>query len=172
MNILLTHDMKPKLSDFGLFESLRMEEIRVFPDVRGTIGYMDPEYMMSNAKMSSAGDIYSFGIVILQLLSGQRVIELDLDARNQLTRKATDVNMGKRPLMDFQDPRIRGSVMISADCESMLQTAVLCISSARTARPTIDFVSEELDKAWKHTQLQMTAREDKSLLATTPTKSL
>jgi serine/threonine protein kinase len=50
------------------------------------MGYMDPEYM-SNAKLTCASDIYSFGIVALQLLSGQKVIELDLDARDQLIRK-------------------------------------------------------------------------------------
>lgn len=63
-----------------------MEESKVFTDVRGTIGYMDPEYM-SNAKLTCASDVYSFGIVALQILSGQKVIELDLDARDQLTRK-------------------------------------------------------------------------------------
>lgn len=52
---------------------------------------MDPEYM-SNAKLTCASDIYSFGIVILQLLSGQKVIELDLDARDQLTRKVQTHN--------------------------------------------------------------------------------
>jgi len=61
-------------------------ESKVFTDVRGTIGYMDPEYM-SNAKLTCASDVYSFGIVALQILSGQKVIELDLDARDQLTRK-------------------------------------------------------------------------------------
>ena len=82
INILLTEDFEPKLSDFGL----GMEECEVFTDVRGTIGYMDPEYM-TNAKLTCASDIYSFGIVALQLLSGQKVFELDLDASDQLTRK-------------------------------------------------------------------------------------
>lgn len=87
-NILLNHKMDPKLSDFGLARMLGMEESKVFTDVRGTIGYMDPEYM-SNAKLTSASDVYSFGIVTLQLLSGQRVVELDLDARDQLTTKVS-----------------------------------------------------------------------------------
>ena len=85
-NILLTENLEPKLSDFGLAKMLGMEESKVFTDVRGTIGYMDPEYM-SNAKLTCASDIYSFGVVALQLLSGQKVIELDLDARDQLIRK-------------------------------------------------------------------------------------
>ncbi|XP_074324420.1 putative receptor-like protein kinase At1g11050 [Apium graveolens] len=90
-NILLTENLEPKLSDFGLAKMLGMEESKVFTDVRGTIGYMDPEYM-SNAKLTCASDIYSFGIVALQLLSGQKVIELDLDARDQLTRKVVYFN--------------------------------------------------------------------------------
>ncbi|CAL2269694.1 unnamed protein product [Prunus armeniaca] len=85
-NILLTENLDPKLSDFGLAKMLGMEESKVFTDVRGTIGYMDPEYM-TNAKLTCASDVYSFGIVSLQLLSGQKVFELDLDARDQLTRK-------------------------------------------------------------------------------------
>ncbi|KAG8380381.1 hypothetical protein BUALT_Bualt06G0009500 [Buddleja alternifolia] len=152
-NILLTHNMDPKLSDFGLAKMLGMEESKVFTDVRGTIGYMDPEYM-SNAKLTCASDIYSFGIVTLQLLSGQRVIELDLDARDQLTRKAKDVNMGKRPLTDFQDPRMQGNV-ITVDFESILQIAVLCVANSSTGRPTIDLVYDELEKAWKNTQFEM-----------------
>jgi serine/threonine protein kinase len=87
-NILLTENLEPKLSDFGLAKMLGMEESKVFTDVRGTMGYMDPEYM-SNAKLTCASDIYSFGIVTLQLLSGQKVIELDLDSRDQLTRKVS-----------------------------------------------------------------------------------
>ena len=44
------------------------------------------EYAM-HGYLTDEADIYSFGIVILQLLSGQNVIELNLDARDQLTRK-------------------------------------------------------------------------------------
>ncbi|XP_022871148.1 putative serine/threonine-protein kinase [Olea europaea var. sylvestris] len=168
-NILLTANFDPKLSDFGLARMLGMDETKVFTDVRGTIGYMDPEYM-SNAKLTCASDIYSFGIVILQLLSGQRVIELDLEARDQLTRKAKDVNMGKRPLTDFQDPRMKGSVN-TVDFESILQIAVLCVASSSRGRPTIDLVFEELDKAWRNTEAEMKAKEKRSS-ATTQSKSL
>lgn len=148
-NILLTESMEPKLSDFGLARVLGMEESKVFTDVRGTIGYMDPEYM-SNAKLTCASDIYSFGIVALQVLSGQKVIELDLDARDQLTRKAKDVSMGKRPLKDIEDPRLQGNLN-SVDFESILQIAVLCVAKSSDGRPSIDIVFEELDKAWKNT---------------------
>jgi serine/threonine protein kinase len=81
--------MVPKLADFGLAKILEMEETKVFTDVRGTIGYMDPEYI-THSKLTCASDIYSFGVVTLQLLSGRKVIELDIVARDSLTKK---VNM-------------------------------------------------------------------------------
>ncbi|XP_058003610.1 probable serine/threonine-protein kinase PBL28 [Hevea brasiliensis] len=160
-NILLTESLDPKLSDFGLAKMLGMEESKVFTDVRGTIGYMDPEYM-SNAKLTCASDIYSFGIVILQLLSGQKVIELDLDARDQLTRKARDVSLGKRPVTDFEDPRLDGKVN-RADFEALLQIAVLCVAKSSKGRPTIDVLFEEMEKAWKNTVIYMSARQETSI---------
>ncbi|XP_073019038.1 wall-associated receptor kinase-like 21 [Primulina eburnea] len=168
-NILLTQKMEAKLSDFGLARIIGMEESKVFTDVRGTIGYMDPEYM-SNAKLTCASDIYSFGIVMLQLLSGQRVIELDLNARDQLIRKAKDVNMMRRPLTDFQDPRMYVDVN-TIDFESILQIAVLCVASSGSGRPTISVVCDELDKAYKNTIAEMEAREDRKLLEATASKS-
>ncbi|XVE62652.1 hypothetical protein DITRI_Ditri06bG0136100 [Diplodiscus trichospermus] len=157
-NILLTEELEPKLSDFGLAKMLGMEESKVFTDVRGTIGYLDPEYM-SNASLTSASDIYSFGIVALQLLSGQKVIELDLDASEQLTRKAKDVSMGKRPLTDFEDPRLQGKLN-RTDFEAILQIAVLCVAKSSRGRPPIDVVFDEMDKAWKNTVSNMKMRKD------------
>ncbi|KAK4356728.1 hypothetical protein RND71_025699 [Anisodus tanguticus] len=162
-NILLTEELQSKLSDFGLAKMLGMEESKVFTDVRGTIGYMDPEYM-SNAKLTCASDIYSFGIVALQVLSGQKVIELDLDARDQLTRKAKDVSMRKRPLQDLEDPRLKGEVN-SVDFESILQIAVLCVAKSSKGRPTIDIVFEEMDKVWKNTLSDKKAVEQSALAA-------
>ncbi|KAG9446036.1 hypothetical protein H6P81_012164 [Aristolochia fimbriata] len=152
-NILLTETMEAKLSDFGLARMIGMEESKVFTDVRGTIGYMDPEYM-SNAKLTCASDVYSFGIVSLQILSGRRVIELDIDARDSLTRRAKDVATGKRPPSDFEDPRLNGKFVLE-DFESILKVAVLCVSKSSKGRPPIEEVFEEMDKAWKNTAATM-----------------
>ncbi|KAK8498385.1 hypothetical protein V6N12_011428 [Hibiscus sabdariffa] len=164
-NILLTENLEPKLSDFGLAKMLGMEESKVFTDVRGTIGYMDPEYM-TNAKLTCASDIYSFGIVALQILSGQ-VIDLDLDASEQLTRKATDVCMGQRPLTDFEDPRLHGDLN-RKDFESILHVAVLCVAKSSRGRPPIDVVFEELEKAWKNTKAEMKMRKESGTPAMRP----
>ncbi|KAM0935836.1 putative protein kinase RLK-Pelle-URK-2 family [Dioscorea sansibarensis] len=146
-NILLTEDMEPKLSDFGLAKLIGMEESKVFTDVRGTIGYMDPEYMTS-AQITCASDIYSFGIVTLQVLSGRKVIELDINARDRLTKKAKDVVMGKRPLEDFIDPRLNGELNVK-DFESILRIAVLSVASSSKGRPTVKDVFDEMNKAFE-----------------------
>lgn len=55
-NILLTENNVPRLADFGLAKMLQMEETKVFTDVRGTIGYMDPEYI-THSKLTCASDV-------------------------------------------------------------------------------------------------------------------
>lgn len=76
-NILLCASFEAKLSDFGLSKIISIGHSYASSEVRGTFGYVDPEYQ-KNRHVDSYGDVYSFGIVLLQLLSGQRVINLDL----------------------------------------------------------------------------------------------
>ncbi|RWR79932.1 putative receptor-like protein kinase [Cinnamomum micranthum f. kanehirae] len=148
-NILLTENLEPKLSDFGLAKMLGMEESKVFTEVKGTTGYMDPEYVR-NSKLTCASDVYSFGIVTLQILSGKGITELDLDARNHLTEEAKDVILGKLPLSHFGDPRLNGNLN-DADFYSILNVAVLCIADSSKWRPTMHLIFEELDKVWQNT---------------------
>lgn len=68
--------------------------------------------------------------------------------------QARDVNMGKRPIKDFEDPRLNGNIN-RADFESILKIAVLCVAKSSKGRPTIDVVYEEIDKAWKNTMVEM-----------------
>ncbi|KAM3212077.1 hypothetical protein ACQJBY_065267 [Aegilops geniculata] len=103
-NNLLTENMEPKLSDFGLAKTLQMEETKVFTDVGGTIGYMDPEYI-THSKLTCASDIYSFGMVVLQLLSGRKVIQLDTVPRDSLAKKAKDATpLGLSPEAELAPP--------------------------------------------------------------------
>lgn len=61
----------------------------VSSEVRGTFGYVDPEYR-KNHRVNASGDVYSFGIVLLQVLSGRRVINLNSNtpmSLNKMVRK-------------------------------------------------------------------------------------
>ncbi|KAF5948187.1 hypothetical protein HYC85_014144 [Camellia sinensis] len=82
---------------------------------------------MFDDKLTCSSDIFSFGIVLLQPLSGLYLFDdLNLHARGTLIRKAKDVSMGKCPISDFEDPRLNGNVN-SVDFEFILQIGVLCV---------------------------------------------
>ena len=68
--------------------------------------------------------------------------------------QAKDVQMKKRPLDDFMDPRLKGEVNLR-DFVSILGIAVLCVASSSRGRPTIKEVFDEMDRAWKNTIANM-----------------
>lgn len=76
-NILLGDNFEAKLSDFGLSKVMDLGQSYVSSEVRGTFGYVDPEYQR-NHHVNPSGDVYSLGIVLLQILSGKRVINLNV----------------------------------------------------------------------------------------------
>lgn len=62
--------------------------------------------------------------------------------------------MGKRPLSDFEDPRLNGDLN-RVDFQCILHVAVFCVAKSGKDRPTIDTVFEEMEKAWHNTVTDM-----------------
>ncbi|CAI0386040.1 unnamed protein product, partial [Linum tenue] len=85
-NILLDSNFQAKLSDFGLSKVMNLGQSFVSSEVRGTFGYVDPEYQR-NHHVNAKGDVYSFGIVLMQILSGQKVINMNHNTHMQLNKK-------------------------------------------------------------------------------------
>lgn len=74
-NILLDENFNPKLSDFGLAKlGPTGDKSHVSTRVMGTYGYCAPEYALTG-QLTTKSDIYSFGVVFLEIITGRRVID-------------------------------------------------------------------------------------------------
>ncbi|KAL5583168.1 hypothetical protein UlMin_015610 [Ulmus minor] len=72
-NILLGENFEAKPSDFEFSKVIGLGETFVSSEVRGTFGYVDPDYL-DNWHVKSAGDVYSFGIILVQIISGKKFV--------------------------------------------------------------------------------------------------
>ncbi|KAL2344319.1 hypothetical protein Fmac_005604 [Flemingia macrophylla] len=142
-NILLDANFQAKLSDFGLSRVMDLGRSYVSSEVRGTFGYIDPEYR-TNHHVKASGDVYSFGIVLLQLLSGQRVLNIDLQRPMSLSKMARDV-LGGGDISEFADPKLKGEYSVEA-FGIVLNVALSCIGLKRQ-RLSIGQVLCSLEKA-------------------------
>ncbi|MCO5600633.1 hypothetical protein L7F22_054748 [Adiantum nelumboides] len=76
-NILLDGNLDAKLADFGLAKLVARDQASIMTVVRGTPGYIAPEWV-SHTIVSKKCDVYSFGMVLLELVSGRKNVEMKL----------------------------------------------------------------------------------------------
>jgi serine/threonine protein kinase len=83
-NILLGDGFDPKLSDFGLSKLGPIgEKTHITTRVMGTYGYCAPEYAMTG-KLTKMSDIYSFGVIMLELITGRKAVDTTRPTREQI----------------------------------------------------------------------------------------
>ncbi|XP_076897447.1 putative receptor-like protein kinase At5g18500 [Bidens hawaiensis] len=153
-NILLGPNFEATLSDFGLSKVIDIGETYVSSEVRGTFGYVDPEYQ-SDRQVNSAGDVYSFGIVLLQILSGKKVINMNASKPMSLVRMAKSLTRSGS-IVGFADPKLEGEYSTEA-FEIMFKLAMSC-TGFKQERPTTGQVVETLEKAHEISVRVMAAR--------------
>lgn len=183
-NILLSSKKIPKLCDFGLATWTSAPSVPFLcKTVKGTFGYLAPEYFQ-HGKVSDKTDVYAFGVVLLELLTGRKPIEARrLQGEENLVLWAKPIlHRGMAAVEELLDPRLKCTSRNSAQIARMIQAAAACISSEESRRPGIDEIiailrGEEglIYCTWKkhnfsgiidcYPQLQQTKSEMKSHLA-------
>eukprot|EP00253_Pinus_taeda_P021060 PITA_21060 len=82
-NVLLDEQLNPKISDFGLARLFPEDETHVSTGVAGTYGYMPPEYAMQG-QLSIKADVYSFGILLLEIIAGRKNTDYNFSTEMQI----------------------------------------------------------------------------------------
>ncbi|KAJ0987580.1 hypothetical protein J5N97_005936 [Dioscorea zingiberensis] len=151
-NILLEDDFCPKVSDFGLSKLANKENMMTMSHLRGTPGYIAPEWVMPNQPITAKADVYSFGMVLLEIVSGVRNNEF-----RQSTLMSEDWYHPKwafekvyvenrledildKSILDKYDDREHFALV-----ERMVKTAMWCLQSRPEMRPSMGKVAKMLD---------------------------
>ncbi|EES01588.1 hypothetical protein BDA96_03G347100 [Sorghum bicolor] len=139
-NILLDRDFNAKLSDFGLAKLGPMgDQSHVSTRVMGTYGYCAPEYAMTG-KLTKMSDIYSFGVVLLELITGRRAIDVARPSEEQvLVHWASPLLRDKRRFMKLADPLLCRRYPVKGLYQA-LAVASMCLQEDAASRPGISDV--------------------------------
>ncbi|RWW73522.1 hypothetical protein BHE74_00018587, partial [Ensete ventricosum] len=143
-NVLLDDNLVPRISDFGLAKLLKTDQTRTKTDIRGTKGYVAPEWF-KNAGVTAKVDVYSFGVMLLEIICCRRNVDLELGEAEEaiLTFWVND---------RFRDGRlasiVEGDEEATLDMKRMerfVKVALWCIQEEPSMRPTMHKVAQMLD---------------------------
>ncbi|KAG8375586.1 hypothetical protein BUALT_Bualt10G0115900 [Buddleja alternifolia] len=142
-NILLDEKYRAKLSDFGISRSVAIDQTHFTTKVKGTFGYLDPEYFQTG-KFTEKSDVYSFGVVLIELLTRQKPISTSVtdEERSLVTRFL--LTMEENQLKTILDPQLIEHDLNEEHC-SVAKLAKRCLNLNGKKRPTIREVTMELE---------------------------
>ncbi|KAL3514870.1 hypothetical protein ACH5RR_027587 [Cinchona calisaya] len=144
-NILLDNDFNPKLSDFGLAKLGPVgDKTHVSTRVMGTYGYCAPEYAMSG-KLTLKSDIYSFGVVLLELITGRKAIDCTSKPGEQnLVAWSRPFLKDRRKFVQMVDPQLEGRIPVRC-LHHAVAIAAMCLQEQQSFRPIIDDIVVALE---------------------------
>ncbi|GKV03116.1 hypothetical protein SLEP1_g15479 [Rubroshorea leprosula] len=141
-NILLDQHLTAKVADFGLSKPIDdSEKGHVTTQVKGTMGYMDPEYYMTQ-QLTEKSDVYSFGVLLLELITAKKPIE-----RGKYIVKEVKMAMDKAKdlysLHQILDPAILDTSL--KGLEKFVDLAISCVEESGVDRPKMGEVVKALE---------------------------
>lgn len=144
-NILLDMDYNAKLSDFGLAKDGPVgDKSHVSTRIMGTYGYAAPEYIMTG-HLTPRSDVYSYGVVLLELLTGRKSLDKTRPAREQnLTDWAIPLLREKKKMLNIVDPRLEGDYPIKGVNKAAM-LAYHCLNRNPKARPLMRDIVDSLE---------------------------
>ncbi|KAL9231409.1 hypothetical protein vseg_006641 [Gypsophila vaccaria] len=137
-NILLDHHLTAKVADFGLSKLLNDQKDHITTQVKGTLGYLDPEYYMTQI-LTEKSDVYSFGVVMLELVTARAPIQKN----RYIVREVREAIKEYGSVHSIVDPAIGSVSLIGLD--DFIELAMRCLQDAGEDRPSMGEVVKEIE---------------------------
>ncbi|XP_024926688.3 G-type lectin S-receptor-like serine/threonine-protein kinase LECRK2 [Ziziphus jujuba] len=143
-NILLDDFYTARISDFGLAKLLKKDQTRTTTGIRGTRGYVAPEWF-KNLPVSAKVDVYSFGIVLLELICCRKNFEAEAQENQMiLSDWAYDCYHDRNlKLLVENDEEAMADIK---RVEKYVMVAIWCIQEDPSLRPTMKEVTQMLEE--------------------------
>ncbi|XP_031124154.1 wall-associated receptor kinase 2-like [Ipomoea triloba] len=141
-NILLDENYRAVISDFGLSRAVSIDKTHLTTLVGGTVGYLDPEYFRSG-QLNDKSDVYAFGIVLAEILTGQKVISPNKSDEGLAIRFKTSLKQ-KDTLFEILDHPVANEG--GEEIFAVARLAKRCIKLNARKRPCMKEVAAELEQ--------------------------
>lgn len=145
-NILLTDKYRAKVADFGFSRvgpSMDAGATHVSTQVKGTAGYLDPEYLNSY-QLHTKSDVYSFGILLIEIFTGRRPIELKRASDERVTVRWAFKKFVEGKVVEILDPNIEKTPAALSIIDRLAELAFACSAPTKADRPTMKKTAEIL----------------------------
>lgn len=143
-NILLTESYRAKVADFGFARlgPVDSDHTHISTKVKGTVGYLDPEYMKTY-QLTPKSDVYSFGVLLIEVLTGRRPVEFKRAPNERVTLRWAFKKYDEGNVVEIVDPLMQEELDMEI-LVKMFGLAIQCAAPMRSERPDMKSVGEQL----------------------------
>ncbi|XP_074287442.1 receptor-like kinase TMK4 [Silene latifolia] len=144
-NVLLDKDFNAKLSDFGLAKLIDKDQSHVITQMRGTRGYLAPEWL--GRQITEKVDVYSYGVVVLEIVFGRKNLDLSQPEESNLLMHKVKMNAEAGQWSDLLE---NGSDLMHHNAEELQKTiklAIWCLHTEPSKRPSMSMVVKVFEGA-------------------------
>eukprot|EP00271_Cylindrocystis_brebissonii_P002956 TRINITY_DN136_c0_g1_i1.p1 TRINITY_DN136_c0_g1~~TRINITY_DN136_c0_g1_i1.p1 ORF type:complete len:1383 (-),score=197.11 TRINITY_DN136_c0_g1_i1:1351-5499(-) len=149
-NVLFDSDLEARIADFGLSRMMDIDKDALETGLSGTVGYLAPEYI-HEGKCSTASDVYAFGVLLFQVITGRKPTESAMAERGMPTW--ISLNLVHNGIQAIVDPGLELQPGEEKQLVGLLRVGILCTSRSPKRRPDMEEIVhfiETLD-TYEHT---------------------